>query len=275
MAKVTIYNGDCLKAIARIPDGSIDCVLTSPPYNISRTSEKSGATLLTQRSKCYPMLKYDMMIDAMTSEEYTDWQCRIFTELDRVLKPNGCVLYNISYGAENTTGCFDAVHGIYTRTPFTIADKLVWMKGSALPNNTSPNRVTRICEDVFVFCRKTETGTFHMNKRETGRSPTGQSYYENVFNVIDARNNDAPCDLNKATFSTEFARKLLALYAKRKDDAPVTVLDPFMGTGTTASAARDLEMDSVGAEISPAQCEYARNRLADMFTEIEIVKIGD
>lgn len=85
-------------------------------------------------------------------------------------------------------------------------------KSSALPNNTSKNKLTRICEFVYVFVRKSELKTFNTNKRVKSVSSRGQSYYENVFNLIEARNNDGSNNLNKATFSSELVLKLLDIY---------------------------------------------------------------
>lgn len=60
-------------------------------------------------------------------------------------------------------------------------------KKSALPNNVSHNKLTRICEFVFVFCRKNEYKTFVANKQVKSQSKTGQKYYENIFNFIEAK----------------------------------------------------------------------------------------
>ena len=277
MAKVVLYNMDCLEAMGRIADGSVDCVLTSPPYVTStHTSEAKPHTLTDVKSKGYPWLRYDVFNDTMSNEDFADWQSRIFRELDRILKPNGCVIYNISYSAGNTTCWIDAVYQIIHNSPFTMADKIVWKKKCALPNNHSPSQLTRICEDIFVFCRAKERTTFHCNKRVVSVTAHGQNNYENVMNFVEAGNNDGANDLNKATFSTELAHRLLKFYCRSPKDGGTLVFDPFMGTGTTASAARDLGLDCIGAELSAAQCEYAYKRLGgggmDFFTDVEIIK---
>lgn len=81
--------------------------------------------------------------------------------------------------------------------------------------------------------------------------------YKNVFNFIQASNNDCACKLNKATFSSDLVRQLLSLYC------PISglVFDPFMGTGTTAIEAVQLGIHYVGTELSKAQCDYAKERL--------------
>ena len=94
---------------------------------------------------------------------------------------------------ENTAGMFQAVTAVVTQTDFTIADVIVWKKSNALPNSCSPNRLTRIWEFVFVFCRKGELKTFRCNKRVTSLRKTGQKAYENISNFIEAKNNDETC----------------------------------------------------------------------------------
>ena len=89
-------------------------------------------------------------------------------------------------------------------------------------------------------------------------SKTGQKFYSNVFNFVEAKNNDGKCDLNFATYSTELCEKLLSMYGNEG----MTIYDPFCGTGTTGVACKNLGMDFIGSEISTSQCEYAEHRLS-------------
>jgi DNA modification methylase len=88
-------------------------------------------------------------------------------------------------------------------------------------------------------------------------SPKGQNYYEIIDNFITAKNNDGSTDLNKATYSTEFCEKLLNVYGKEG----YLVYDPFMGTGTTGVACKNLKMNFIGSELSSAQVDYSKERL--------------
>ena len=84
-----------------------------------------------------------------------------------------------------------------------------------------------------------------------------QIYYENVFNFIEAKNNDGACKLNKATFSSELVEKLLSIYANENS----IIYDPFMGTGTTAVGCKNKNLMCWGSELSKEQCLYAKERL--------------
>lgn len=213
---IDIRNESCLDTMKVLAPHSIDIVLTSPFYNTNKKAGK-GRTLenTTVADGQYNYVRYDSHVDNMTDDEYNEFTVSLFCGFDRVLKENGVVLYNINYGAENTAGMFTAVNAVITETPFTIADVIVWKKANALPNSCSPNRLTRIWEFVFVFCRKDEMKTFKCNKATTSHRESGQLMYENIYNLIEAKNNDEVCPYNKATYSTELCKKLLDIYAVR------------------------------------------------------------
>lgn len=244
-----IYNQNALNLMRRMPR-VVDLVVTSPPYNTSRV----GATDKYNS-------RYDEHRDFVDDKTYIDWTVKIFNGYDRVLKENGVVCYNLSYSSENTDLIWRVIGAIIEQTNFTTADTIVWKKKSALPNNRSKNKLTRICEFVFVFVRKTEIKTFHCNKKVTSViERTGQKNYENIFNFIEAKNNDGSNDLNKATFSTEFAQKLIELYGV---DGGVC-FDSFMGTGTTAKASIKSNMNYIGAEISEKQVIFAEEQIKNL-----------
>jgi site-specific DNA-methyltransferase (adenine-specific) len=222
--------------------GQVDIVITSPPYNTSRV----GAT--DKYSS-----RYDLFQDFKTDQEYIDWTCDVFNGYDKVLKPNGCVLYNMSYSSEKTHLIWLVIADIIRKTNFITADCIVWKKSNAIPNNVSKNKLTRIVEYIFVFSRKNEFKTFDANKKVTGRiERTGQANYENIYNFIEARNNDGSNSLNKATFSTELITKLMDIYAKPES----LVYDSFMGIGTTAKACIERGMSYIGSELSKPQIDH-------------------
>lgn len=244
MERNTIYNIDCLKWMETAPK-EIDLVLTSPPYNMTeRTDSYNG--------------RYDVYSDTMNADEYLDWTAKVFNGYDKILKPNGVVLYNFSYSHENPFLPYAVINAIHKNTEMTIADTLFWKKDCALPLSTSPTKLTRYVEFVFVIVRKTELYTFKTNKEiKSTNDKTGQNFYEIFSNLMDAKNNDGATDLNKATFSTEFCRKCIRMYATEGS----LIYDSFMGTGTTAEACIIEKMEYVGTELSEAQCKFAEKRL--------------
>tara|TARA_R100000655_G_C2939294_1_gene185382 strand:+ start:49 stop:810 length:762 start_codon:yes stop_codon:yes gene_type:complete len=238
-----IYNQDCLETMAKMPNNFIDVIITSPPYNIIRTNSKDRG--------------YDIYKDDKTNDEYIEWTLDIFNSYDKILKENGVILYNMSYGVENSTLMSLVIADIIRKTKFTLCDIIVWKKNTATPNNRSHNKLTRIIEYIYVFSRKDEAKTFNCYKKKVSESKKGQSNFENIYNYICAKNNDGSTELNKATFSSELIRKLLLLYTKKNDK----IYDSFMGTGTTAKACLIENRYFIGSEISKKQCLFANKRL--------------
>lgn len=258
-----INNEDCFQTIGNIAKGGnkVGLILTSPPYNTCRNSTNS-------KRRDNHEARYDIHLDNMTDSDYLDWTTKLFKGFDSILKENGVVLYNMSYGTDTTNTTEDykpneimykVIAKVLADTHFTIADTIVWKKSTALPNNTSKNKLTRICEFVYVFVRKQELKTFDTAKKVKSVSKTGQSFYENVYNFVEAKNNDGVNKLNKATFSSELVLKLLDMYYTTG-----VVYDPFLGTGSTGYACEQLGIKWLGSEISEAQCEYAKTRIREL-----------
>ena len=265
-SRITIHCEDCFETMRYMLENSVDVVLTSPFYN---TNKKAGQKRNLSNSKCngYSYLRYDNHVDNMSDEEYCVFTKRLFDSFDAVLKENGVVLYNLSYGNNNTEGMFKAVNEIITQTNFTIADVIIWKKSNALPNNCSNNKLTRITEFVFVFCRKSEVKTFYCNKPISSYRKTGQKSYGNVFNYIEAKNNDGSCPYNKATYSSDLCKKLLNIYCPKSG----LVYDPFIGTGTTAVACKELGFSCMGSEISENQVKFSIERIEKKFGNLDNV----
>jgi site-specific DNA-methyltransferase (adenine-specific) len=244
-----IICGDNVEVMKTFPDDCIDGVITSPPYNTSRTGSAD---------------KYDSRYgdykDNMPNSDYIDWQIDLFKTIETKLKKDGSIIYNINYGSENTETMWLLVADILRKTKLTIADQIIWKKQNALPNNISKNKLTRIIENIFVFVRKDDFKTFNSNKKPTGViEKTGQKVYENIFNFIEAPNKDRGSHTNnhKATYSTSLCENLINLYYKKGD----IILDPFIGTGTTAVACLNTHRKYIGIEISEEYCKIANQRI--------------
>ena len=247
-----IIQGDTLKVMDELISKGVkvDRVMTSPPYNNS----KQGGSIDNHETR------YDICFDKMTNGEYCDWIVNIFNRYDKLLKKDGSIFFNMSYGSNNTEAMFLAISDIIRKTNFTIADKITWKKKSAIPNNVSKNKLTRIVEEIYVFCRKDESKTFNSNKQVKSVSVTGQNFYENIFNFIEAKNNDGSCKLNKATYSSELCTKIFDIYCNKGE----MILDNFNGTGTTSIACIKNNLKYIGIELSEAQCEFAANRITEL-----------
>lgn len=252
-----IYIEDCFDTMKRMANDKqkVDVILTSPPY----CTPNDSADKYTPAKFANHIVFYDTFKGFESPESYRIWTINLFKSYDNILIDNGVVLYNLSYSVENPYLIYKCITDIMENTSFVVADCISWKKNSALPQNRNPNRLTRVCEFVFVFVRETELKTFRTTKEQYGKL---QNNYTNLHtNFIEAPNNDIlSTDLNKlnnATFSTTFVKALLDRYAK----PGYIVYDSFMGTGTTAVACKQYGCDYIGSELSEAQVKFANERL--------------
>lgn len=125
-----INNEDCFNTIENIEKGGnkVGLILTSPPYNTCRNSTNSKLRDTYQT-------RYDIHLDNMNDSAYLDWTTRLFKGFDSILKENGVVLYNLSYGTDTVNTkedykpneiMYKVITKILDDTPFTIADTIVW-----------------------------------------------------------------------------------------------------------------------------------------------------
>jgi len=257
-----IFNEDCFETMNRMPSKFIDCVLTSPPYNTGNRVEYYTNKIINGKRVYDKQKRYDCFLDTQTPQEYLKWSIDLFKEYERILKKDGCILYNISYGNENPSTMWLLIAEIIKNTNLMVADCITWKKTSALPNNTSKNKLTRICEFVFVIVKKEDYLTFNSNKKVTKQSEKGQKYYDVFYNFIEAKNNDGSNEFNKATFSTELVRKLLQMYVPKNS----VVYDSFMGMGTTAKGCIKEGIKFIGSEISHQQCEEVKKEISKLLS---------
>ena len=247
MQKNIIYNQDCILTMSKLSIKCVDLVITSPPYN----------TCVGRRGGPADKGKYDVYKDWKTENEYIDWTIEIFKGYDKIIKDNRVVIYNFSYSVENPTLPYKLVAKIVENTNWELADTIFWKKPNSIPHPASYNRLNRVFEFVWIFARKSEIKTFKMFKDVVKISKTGQKYYEVIDNFIEAKNNDGPNELNKATFSTELVTKLIDIYGTAGD----LIYDSFCGVGTTALGSIEKKCDFLGSEISFNQCELAKEKI--------------
>lgn len=262
----SIYNENCISTLERMENNNgFDFIITSPPYNTNvKANAKNNTLTVNVKENQYTYARYDGYDDSRTNEEYCDFIANLFKQIKLKMRPNGCVLWNASYGNENADALFLSLTTIINQG-FSIADVISWKKTNALPNTSSSNKATRICEFVYVICRKEEIKTFKANKKESSRRESGQIMYRPFVNFIEARNNDGSNPYNKATFSIEFVQKLIELYV-----GGGIVYDPFMGTGTTAVACKKMGIDYIGSELSQNQVQYALKRINEECCQLSL-----
>lgn len=231
-----VYNVDALELLKGLPDGSVDLVVTSPPYNMG--TNLNGATPCSNSASNWGRsvllsAGYDVHSDAMPHEEYVQWQRQIISECLRVLPDTGAIFYNHKWRIQS--GLLDMRAEIVEGFP--VRQIIIWNRGSG--NNHNPAFFAPEYEVIYLIAKP----KFYLSKRRI--------HYGDVWNIPMEKKNAHP-----APFPVALAERCIL-----STDAEL-VLDPFLGSGTTAIAAQKNGRDYIGSDLSPAYCELARKRLA-------------
>ena len=235
MSEIKLLNGDCLELMKGMPDESVDLIITSPPYNLGNTHHTGG-----KRFKPYG--KYN---DDMKELDYQDWQIEVLNECFRVLKSDGSMLYNhknrISKGVQITP------YQWILKTDFIVKQEIVWQNGS---QNFDKIRFYPFTERIYWLAKSPKT---------------------KLFNAINHHDIFTKADWNsvgtKGKFKRAFPVKMVDDLLSCFPDANV-VLDPFMGSGTTGVACKNLNRNFIGMELDEDYFSIAKER-------IENHEIGD
>ncbi len=214
-----IYNEINIVTMKKMDDESIDGIITSPPYNIGK-----------KRKDGYYNTGYQD-IDNLSTDEYLKVRTLEFKEFSRILKKGGVICYNLSYMHDNPILPNLLISKIHEETDLTLGDIIYWKKKTSIPFQSSPNKLSRIVEPIYVFVHKSHINTFKANKEVSKiNARTKQLFFKKYDNYLEAKNNDGFKTQLKAVYSSELVTKLINIYFPKGS----IIYDPFMGSGTTA-----------------------------------------
>jgi len=246
-----IYNEDCLQGMKTMPDASVDCVLTSPPYNFNLRVhyDKYCKSSKFERERVGGVNenKYGQTCtDDLSIDEYFDWQRQCIDEMLRVSK--NLVFYNIQILSGNKPAVLRLI-GHYADY---IKEVIIWDKKMAEPAMYI-NTLNSAFELIIVFAKSNRKArSFDVFNAERGT-------VDNIFRIGKNSNKGKEQIEHKACFPLELPRKIIMLFTNPND----VVLDPFIGSGTTAIACIKEHRHFVGFELNKEYFDRAVKRIND------------
>ncbi|MCY3789903.1 MAG: site-specific DNA-methyltransferase [Gemmatimonadetes bacterium] len=269
MRNWTLYLGDCTEQLQHIASDSVDLVVTSPPYTNQRSATYGG----------------------VTPDSYVEWFLPIADELQRVLKPTGTFILNVKervVNGERHTYVLELILAMRERG-WLWTEEFIWHKKNCYPGKW-PNRFRDAWERLLQFNLQRK---FKMNQEavmvpvgdwyesrmrtlsETDRSrdesKVGSGFGKKVANWLE-RDKVYPNNvLHRATecgnrqHSAAFPYWLPEWFIDLFTDTGDVVLDPFVGSGTTAFAALDKGRRVIGIEIHKSYCDALKGQLEEKY----------
>jgi DNA modification methylase len=260
-----LYLGDCTEVLKDFSNNSIDLVFTSPPYADQRKNIYGG----------------------ISPDKYIEWFLPISGELLRVLKPTGTFILNIKEKVENGERSIYVMELIIEmrKQGWLWTEEFIWHKKNSYPGKW-PNRFRDAWERLLQF---NKSKTFHMYQKEV-MVPTGDwakyrlknlseidkirdnskvksGFGKNVSNWVE-RSMAYPTNVlhlatecNNKQHSAAFPEKLPEWFIKLFTKEGDTVLDPFMGSGTTNVVAEKMNRNSIGIDIMPEYYNMVKDKL--------------
>ena len=264
--KHDLYLGDCEQILKQIPDDSVDLIFTSPPY-------------ADKRKKTYGGIHPD---------NYVDWFLPKTEQMLRVLKPSGTFTLNIKekvVDGERSTYIMELVLAM-RKQGWLWTEEFIWHKKNCYPGKW-PNRFRDAWERLLQFNKNKKFNMYQeevmvpmgdwartrlKNLSETDKkrdeSRVGSGFGKNISHWLE-RDKAYPTNvLNLATecnnknHSAAFPEALPEWFIKLFTRAGDTVLDPFMGSGTTNIVAARMRRNSIGVEVLPKYYHMVAARIS-------------
>ena len=265
MIATNILSGDCLEKLKELPNSSVDLIITSPPY-------------ADQRKNTYGGIK---------PEKYVSWFLPIAAELFRVLKNDGTFILNIKEKVQNGERSTYVLELILEmkRQGWLWTEEFIWHKKNCYPGKW-PNRFRDAWERLLQFNKAKKFNMYQeavmvpmgdwaknrlKNLSEVDRirdnSKVGSGFGKNISNWLE-RDMAYPTNVlhlatecgnknHSAAFPESLPEWFIKLFTQEYD----TVLDPFMGSGTTVFVANRMNRHAIGIDIVDEYCEKVQKQI--------------
>ncbi|GIV29290.1 MAG: methyltransferase [Bacteroidia bacterium] len=231
MESIQLYNDDCLKILKTLPERSVDLIFADPPYNLS-----GEGYLTTHNGKSAKLHKGDWDVIEDIHKFNYDW----ISECIRVLSDTGTIWISGTLHNHPSIGVILKQLGLW------IINDVIWFKRNATPL-LSQNRLAPSTELIW-FASKTKKYFFNY---KLAKQLNGGKQMRNLWEINAER--------HKTKHPTEKPESLLQRIILIASSEGHTVLDPFMGSGTTGVVAKRLKRNFIGIEIDKEYFNIAKH----------------
>ncbi len=243
--RLNIICGDSLIELQRIPDKSINLIVTDPPYNLNKD--------------------YGNNQDKLEFDEYLDFSRKWLTEAKRVLKDDGTIY--VFMGMRYISYIYDILEkelGMH----FNSWISWFYTQGIGKTKGFSPRH-----DDILMFTKNPKKFTFNL---DSIRVP--QKYYRSVNNMRGANPGNVwefshmhYCNKNRQNHPTQKPEGLYERMVLASSNEGDTILDPFLGSGTLLRVCQQTNRNAIGIEINPKYVEMAKERLTQEFVGFDSI----
>jgi site-specific DNA-methyltransferase (adenine-specific) len=228
-----VHCGDCVELMGKMPVGSVGLIVTSPPYNLRNSTGNGMKNGSGGKWENAALLKgYDTSEDAMPHEEYVKWQRECLTAMLRVLRNDGAIFYNHKWRVQG--GLLQDRADIVK--DFPVRQIIIWQRSGGI--NFNPGYFLPTYEVIYLICKP----DFRLANKANAIG--------DVWSIPQEADNPHP-----APFPVELAQRCI-----ESTNAEV-ILDPFLGSGSTAIAAEVCKRKWIGFDKSRGYCKIAKERI--------------
>lgn len=248
-ADLVLFEGDCIDLLSQIPDGFVNLVVTSPPYNLGKP--------------------YESRLDI---DEYLAQQRRVIEQCTRVLNDQGSICWQVGNYVDNREIIpLDIIlYPIFAALGLHLRNRIMWHFGHGL--HASKRFSGRY--EVILWFTKSDNYIFNLDavrvpqkypkkkhfkgprKGQLSGNPLGKNPTD-VWEIPNVKANHVEKTVHPCQFPVELIERLVLSMTDRRD----WVLDPFLGVGTTAIAALMHGRRAIGSEVVPEYIEIAKDRI--------------
>ncbi|WP_418722677.1 DNA methyltransferase [Enorma sp.] len=233
---IRLVNGDCLLAMDSVPEGSVDLLLTDPPYNLGLFMQQRSTNLKQMRDNYFGAAGWDNL----SAEDWEESMDAFFEMASRVVRKGGAIIVFMAVIRLETLINLAQQHGFYYKTTGA------WHKLNPMPRNMNLHFVNSM-ESWAYFINKAKTGTFNNDGKVL------HDFYESPVTPLSEK--------RYGKHPTQKPVELMNYFIEALTNPGDLVLDPFMGSGSTGVSAQKLGRKFIGIELNEEYFAIAVKRM--------------